>query len=185
MDNLIRNIRTYRLTGGLGERFRLAEEIFAVVEPNLRRFVFARVNTNNAEDVLQTSLQAIAASLSKFNGDTESELWGWVYGIAKNKLRDQFRRQASDRHTSIPPEDLWQAVEAAAASRPLSPADTHDLKLAMALLAKSREDCLAVLEQHYLLGLTFVEIAEAAQTTPDAVRMRAARCVELARELLS
>jgi hypothetical protein len=43
MDDLIKLIRTYRLTPGLAERLRLVEEIFRQIEPDLRVFVFSSV----------------------------------------------------------------------------------------------------------------------------------------------
>ena len=41
MDDLIKLVRTYRLAAGLAERIRLAEEIFRLIEPDLRFFVFS------------------------------------------------------------------------------------------------------------------------------------------------
>jgi hypothetical protein len=41
MEQVIKLVRTYRLTAGLAERLRLAEEIFRLIEPDLRFFVFS------------------------------------------------------------------------------------------------------------------------------------------------
>jgi hypothetical protein len=44
MDDLIKLVRTYRLTAGLAERIRLAEEICRMIQPDLRYFVFSSVS---------------------------------------------------------------------------------------------------------------------------------------------
>jgi hypothetical protein len=44
MDDLIKLVKTYRLTAGLAERIRLAEDIFRLIEPDLRVFVFSSVS---------------------------------------------------------------------------------------------------------------------------------------------
>jgi hypothetical protein len=41
MEQVIKLVRTYRLTAGLAERLRLAEKIFRLIEPDLRFFVFS------------------------------------------------------------------------------------------------------------------------------------------------
>ncbi len=52
MDDLLKLVRTYRVTTGLAERLRLAEEIFPQVEPDLRLFVFSNIRPPAADDVL-------------------------------------------------------------------------------------------------------------------------------------
>ena len=73
MDDLIKLVRTYRLTAGLAERIRLAEEIFRCIEPDLRVFVFSSVSHDAAKDALQEVLKAVAVSLKQFKGDTVKE----------------------------------------------------------------------------------------------------------------
>src|SRR5579863_4629276 len=70
MDQLIKLVRTYRLTTGLAERTRLAEDIFRAIEPRLRLFVFGAVRLDSAEDVLQEVLKAIVTSLKSFRGES-------------------------------------------------------------------------------------------------------------------
>ena len=41
MKQVIKLVRTYLLTAGLAERLQLAEEIFRLIEPDLRFFVFS------------------------------------------------------------------------------------------------------------------------------------------------
>jgi DNA-directed RNA polymerase specialized sigma24 family protein len=87
MDDLIKLVKTYRLTAGLAERIRLAEEIFRLIEPDLRVFVFSSVSHEAAKDALQEILKAVATSLKQFKGDTVKEFWAWCYRIARNKLK--------------------------------------------------------------------------------------------------
>jgi len=53
MDDLIKLVRTYRLTAGLVERIRLAEEIFRRIEPDLRVFVFSSISNDAAKDAFR------------------------------------------------------------------------------------------------------------------------------------
>ena len=86
MDDLLKLVRTYRVTTGLAERLRLAEEIFQRVEPDLRLFVFSHIRPPATDDVLQEVLAAVATSLGRFTGNTPGEFWAWAYRIAHNKL---------------------------------------------------------------------------------------------------
>jgi hypothetical protein len=63
MDEPINLVHTYRLTAGLVERIRLAEEIFRLIEPDLRVFVFSSVSNDAVKDALQEVLKAVATSL--------------------------------------------------------------------------------------------------------------------------
>jgi hypothetical protein len=121
MSDLIKLVRTYRLTAGLAERLRLADEIFRLIEPDLRVFVFSGVSPDAAKDALQEVLRAVAISLKNFRGDTEKEFWGWSYRIARNKINDHFRSKAADRTQPVAPDELWQLMEVSALQGPLRP----------------------------------------------------------------
>ena len=131
MNDLMKLVRTYRLTAGLSQRLTLAEQIFRLIEPDLRLFVFGAIAHPAAQDALQEVLKAIAISLGKFQGSTVKEFWGWCYRIARNKLNDQFRKEYADRMQPVPPDQLWQMIEASAQDAPISPAVRHDLQYAM------------------------------------------------------
>src|ERR1041385_1805548 len=141
MDQLLKFVKTYRVVVALGERLRLAEDIFRVLEPELRIFVFASTTSSFAEDVLQDILKAIATDLGKFKGGTEKQFWAWCYRIARNKLNDHFRKQSSYRECPIVDDELWQLVEETTATERLSPADRHDLQYAMDLLRHAKPEC--------------------------------------------
>jgi RNA polymerase sigma factor (sigma-70 family) len=112
MDDLVKLVRSYRLAAGLTERLRLAEQIFRLIMPDLRVFVFSGLPPQLAEDALQEVLKAVATSMGRFEGGTTNEFWSWCYRIARNKLNDQYRRQSSERTVSMSPEELWRVVEA-------------------------------------------------------------------------
>ncbi len=185
MDELIKLVRTYRLTAGLAERIRLAEEIFRLIEPDLRLFVFGSVSNDAAKDALQEILKAIATSLKKFEGDTAKEFWGWCYRIARNKLNDHYRSKAADRIQPLPPEELWRVLELSAQDAPISPAVRHDLEYAMKLLTRSKPECYDFLWNHYVFGLDYGHIAEERNMSYDGVRMKIGRCLEEAKSLVA
>ena len=185
MDQLIKLVRTYRLTAGLAERLRLAEAIFRLIEPDLRFFVFSAIQPPSAQDVLQEVLKSIATSMKKFEGGSNEEFWAWCYRIARNRLNDHFRKKASDRLQPMLPEELWQLVESSAQSSPLSPADKHDLEYAMNLLTASKPECRDYLWQHYIFGLDYAEIAEERNLNYDNVRIKIGRCLDEAKSLVA
>ena len=185
MDDLIKTVRTYRLTAGLAERLRLAEEIFRQIEPDLRVFVFSSVSHEAAKDALQEVLKAVATSLKKFKGDTAKEFWAWCYRIARNKLSDQFRQQYADRLQPVPPEELWKMMELSAQKAPMSHAVRHDLDYAIKLLTAAKPECSDLLWRHYVIGLDYAEIAEEHNMSYDNARMKIGRCLEEAKSLVS
>jgi RNA polymerase sigma factor (sigma-70 family) len=185
MDDLIKLVRTYRVTAGLAERIWLAEEIFRLIEPDLRVFVFSSVSHEAAKDALQEVLKAVATSLKQFKGDTHKEFWAWCYRIARNKLNDHYRSKAADRMQPTPPEDLWQMMELSAQDAPMSPAVRHDLDYAIKLLTAAKPDCSDLLWRHYVIGLDYGEIAEERNLSYDNARMKIGRCLDEAKSLVS
>ncbi len=185
MDDLIKLVKTYRLTAGLAERIRLAEEIFRRIEPDLRVFVFSSVSHEAAKDTLQEVLKAVATSLKQFKGDTVKEFWGWCYRIARNKLNDHYRSKDADRMQPTSPEVLWQMMDVSAQDSPISPAVRHDLDYAIKLLTAAKPDCSDLLWRHYVIGLDYAEIAEERNLNYDNIRMKIGRCLDEAKSLVA
>ncbi|MBI3867410.1 MAG: sigma-70 family RNA polymerase sigma factor [Verrucomicrobia bacterium] len=185
MDQLIKLVRTYRLSDGLAERLQLANEIFRLIEPRLRLFVFGALARPAAEDVHQEALKGVAAGLAGFAGSTPGEFWGWCYRIARNKVSDHLRKQAAERAQLMPPEELMRLVEVSGRDTALSSADRLDLEYALKLLAEAKPECRDYLWKHYILGLDYREIAEEQSLTYDNVRMRIGRCLDEAQSLIS
>jgi RNA polymerase sigma factor (sigma-70 family) len=184
MDQLIKIVRTYRLTGGVAERVRLAEEICRQIAPDLRFFVFGFVPPSDADDVLQNTIKGIIGGLRKFEGDSAKQFWAWCYRIARNKICDHFREKAADRVRYVPSEELHRLVEQSARDAPMSPAVRLDLEYAMKVLTASKPECYEFLWQHYIFGLDYAEIAEERTMTYDNVRMKIGRCLDEARRLV-
>jgi RNA polymerase sigma factor (sigma-70 family) len=185
MDDLIKLVRTYRLTAGLAERIRLAEEIFRLIEPDLRLFVFSSITHDAAKDALQEVLKAVATSLKKFEGGTVKEFWAWCYRIARNKLSDHYRSKAADRTQSLPPEELWRMMELSAQDAPLTAQTRLDLDYAIKLLTATKPECSDLLWRHYVIGLDYTELAEERNVSYDNVRMKIGRCLDEAKSLIS
>jgi RNA polymerase sigma factor (sigma-70 family) len=185
MDDLIKLVRTYRLTAGLAERLRLAEEIFLFIEPDLRVFVFSSISNDAAKDALQEVLKAVAVSLKNFKGDTHKEFWGWCYRIARHKLSDHFRQQYAERIQPVSPEELWQMMDVSAQDAPITAATRHDLDYAIKLLTAAKPDCSDLLWKHYVIGLDYAEIAEERNVSYDNARMKIGRCLDEAKSLVS
>jgi RNA polymerase sigma factor (sigma-70 family) len=185
MEQLVKFVRTYRLTAGIAERVRLSDEIFLRLEPQLRFFVFGQVPPPDAEDVLQEIMKAVATSLGNFKGNSRDEFMGWCYSIARHKLNDHYRRKAGDRMQPLPPEELWPIVDATAQKTPMSAGDRIDLEDAMKLLTASKPECYDFLWKHYVIGLDYAEIAEEQNLKYDNVRMKIGRCLDVAQSLVS
>ena len=185
MDDLIKNVRTYRFAAGLAERIRLAEQIFRRIEPDLRIFVFSSVTNDAAKDALQEVLKAIATILNKFQGDTEKQFWAFCYRIARNKISDHYRQQYAERFQPVDPAELWKMMEVSAQDAPISAAVRHDLDYAIKLLTAAKPDCSDLLWRHYVVGLDYAELAEERNQTYDAIRMQIGRCLDQAKSLVS
>ena len=186
MDDLIKLVRTYRVTAGLAERLRLAEAIFRLIAPDLRAFVFHHVSNDAAkDDALQEVLKAIAASLQNFRGDTVEVFRSWFYTIARNKLNTQFRKEYADRLQPMPQDELLDLIDASEQVEPLTAADRHDLEYALNLLDRSKPECRDYLWNHYVIGFDYGEIAEEQNLNYDNVRMKIGRCLDEAQSLVS
>jgi RNA polymerase sigma factor (sigma-70 family) len=185
MDDLIKLVRTYRLTEGLAERLRLAEAIFRQIEPDLRLFVFNAIQPPDAEDVLQDILKSVATSLKNFRGDMVPAFRSWFYTIARNRLNDHFRKKASDRLQPIPHDELLDLLDTSEQAEPMTAAARHDLEYALKLLDGSKPECRGYLWNHYVIGFDYGEIAEEQNLNYDNVRMKIGRCLEEAKALVA
>lgn len=185
MSDLMKLVKTYRLTRGLAERLDLAERIVPLVERDLRFFVFAVLRPPAAEDVFQEVLKAVFTKLGQFQGDTKEAFWDWCYTIARRKIADHCERQdrERDRLQFMPGEELLELVKSSVAPSGLSAADRLDFEHVVNILARLKPDCEEHLWQHYIHGLNYAEIAAENQKTYNGVRMKIERCLEEAQSL--
>lgn len=77
MHQVIKLLNTCRLTVGIAERVRLAEEIFRLIDPDLRFFVFRAIRPPATQDVFHETLKAVATGMKKFAHGSNEELWAW------------------------------------------------------------------------------------------------------------
>ena len=184
MDDLIQLVRAYQKTAELADRERLADAIFAQLEPELRRYVNGKIRPQFADDVLQEVLKAVVISLPKFSSD---DFLKWCRGIARHKIHDQYQANAktSERFQALPPEEFVELISLSVAATPLATGERLDLDYAMKLLAESKPECVETLSKHYLQGLDYGEIAEEQNLNYDAARMKVGRCLETVRELVA
>jgi RNA polymerase sigma factor (sigma-70 family) len=186
MDDLIKLVRTYRLTEGLNERNRLAESIFRIIEPDLSRFVRHHVKNEAAQpDVLQEVLKSVNNSLKNFKNDTVEEFRSWFYTIARRRMKDQFRKEYSDRLVPMEEDEIRELIEASAQAEPISAGDRHDLDYAMKLLINAKPECYDYLMQRFIFQSKVTEIAEERELTPAAAGMKISRCLETVKALVA
>ena len=185
MEQLIKLVKTYRLSSGLAERLRLAEAIFHLIEPDLRVFVFSAIKPQAADDVLQEVLISITNSLKNFERNSNEEFWAWCYKIARRRIYDHIRKKASDRLQPMPHDELLDLVDTSAQAAPMTAADRHDLEYALKLLDSSKPECRGYLWNHYVIGFDYGEIAEELNLNYDNVRMKIGRCLDEAQSLVS
>jgi RNA polymerase sigma factor (sigma-70 family) len=185
MADLIKLVKTYRLTAGLTERLRLAEQIIRQIAPDLRVFVFSSISHEAAEDASQEILKAVATGMRRFAGGTEKEFWAWCYRIARNKLNDHYREKAADRTQPMEPEELWRMMDVSAQDAPMTAQTKLDLDHAIKLLTAAKPECSDLLWRHYVIGLDYSELAEERAMSYDNVRMKIGRCLDEAKSLVS
>jgi RNA polymerase sigma factor (sigma-70 family) len=177
MDLLIKLVKTYRLMQSLADRLVLGDELFRIIEPKLRLFVFSSLPRPAAEDGLQEVLKGIVLGLPTFAGNSTSEFWGWCYRIARNKIADHIRKQSAERLQPMSPEEMRRLVDSSTRDSSFSPAERLDLKQAMTLLVEAKPECYEYLWNHFVLGFDYGEIAESKNLAYDNVRMKIGRCL--------
>ncbi len=130
--------------------------------PRVRRFLVRQVGTEAADDVFQETWIACWASLPRLTPRVGFR--AWLYGIAANKCRDHYRRQAKAA-------TAWLAFENAAHSSEPSWEDQFALReevqsVLLGLPTEQRE----VVEMYYYAELTLPEIAAALERNLNTVK---------------
>lgn len=143
----------------LGDRAAF-DELIAIHDPELRRYVSKRIVQTSVDDVLQEVWLAAWASLPNF--DQRSRFKTWLYGICLYKIRDHYRSSqrcvpevALDEGLAIPQDIGVDATTVMALPGMLSQ-----------LTSTQRE----VLELYYFSQLTLPEIATALNRNLNTVK---------------
>jgi RNA polymerase sigma factor (sigma-70 family) len=185
-EEIITLVRTYHLSTSLVDRLLIGDDIIARILPDLQVFLLSAVPASANADVLQETIAAIAKGLSRFQGKTDQVFWAWVYQIARHKIADHFRHEASHLHrATLSIEDVRELVEGVPGRSDVSSEIRLDLEFAMQLLAESKPECREYLWNFFVVGLDYADIAGQQAGSYDGVRMKINRCLEIARNLLS
>jgi RNA polymerase sigma factor (sigma-70 family) len=135
--------------------------VFAAHQDGLLRYLTRAVgHRETAQDLTQDVFLRISSSATM--PDTIEQQRSWVFRIARNLVIDHHRRQ-QHRHTEPLSVDPLGPTGAAAA-------DTA--AIVNQALSRLDDEARDVFLMREVSGLSYVEIAEACQLTPDAVRSR-------------
>jgi len=184
MEPLLRLIREYQRCKETPGRANLAIEFICAVGPDLKRYICSRCPKEDGKDAYQETLMAITAGLQGVEAGSDAEVWGWVYGITRKKIADQFRGRQMRRATIVDTSLLQESLQAVHEDSPITGAQRADLEEAINLLKASSPPCVHYLWDRYVVGLTFVELGKEYEVTEEAARKRVERCLKLAQDLI-
>jgi RNA polymerase sigma-70 factor, ECF subfamily len=162
-----------RYVGGDDAAFRALFDRYA---PALMRLTARRLRSDElAREVVQQTFFQMHAARHDFR--TDRKLRPWVFTIAMNLVREQFRRRTRRRETAF--------EEASVPAGERVPVEGKEraalIHAAMAQLPRSQRE---VVELHFFEERPFAEVAEILGSTEGAVRVRAHRAYKRLKELL-
>lgn len=144
-----------------------AGQLFDRYCDEISRYLARRLRPQDVEDRLQEVFVRVLRSASRFRGD--AEVRSWLYGIARNVLREQ-------RRDRLDPRSFVELVDRAPGPHSLTLAgETHE-RLLGALEALPDEQAI-VLELHRLDGLDHSEIGALLRIRPATSRKRLQRAL--------
>ena len=184
MEPLIRLVRNYQASRNASAREHWAVEFICAVGPDLQRYLQTRCRKEDAKDAHQETLTGIVEGLQEFTGENDAEVWGWMYSIARNKARDQFRGRQMRLATIVDTDILRGAVKAVRDESPFTDMERAELQEAINLLKESSPPCVHYLWDRYVVGLTFAELGVEYEVSEEAARKRVQRCLKLAQDLV-
>jgi RNA polymerase sigma-70 factor (ECF subfamily) len=129
-------------------------------------------------DLVQNSLMKACQALPTFRGNSEGEFKSWLVQIMRNELKDLVRhhgRQQRDVQNEINAELSGFPSPDASPSDRIKRNETHEWL--WKVVEGLPEDYRAVILLRQQQDLSFVEIADRMEKTPDAVRMLWGRAV--------
>lgn len=146
------------------EEFR---SLFVEFFPRLRSFFHScGFQSADAEDLSQTALWTVYKSRGQFRGDGSFD--AWIYSIARNVARDEWRRQGRSREE----EPLSETIPDAAPSADTQTTDRQDLRRTLDALAKLPAGMRACLLLHVQKGLSYREIGERLSLAVPTVKVQ-------------
>jgi RNA polymerase sigma-70 factor, ECF subfamily len=147
-----------------GEEFR---GIFGELFPRLRSYFRAcGFQAADAEDLGQSALWIVYRSRGQFRGDGSFD--AWVYTIARNVARDEWRR----RGRALEEEPVDEAIPAGGPSAETRTTDRQDLQRTLAALGKLPAGMRACLLLHVQNGLSYREIGRRLSLAVPTVKVQ-------------
>jgi RNA polymerase sigma factor (sigma-70 family) len=175
----------YRSSASRSDQNGFAVKIYDALKDFMRGYIYGKTGSVSVvEDVLQEAMAAIVNGLDTCTAKSAKVFRGWYYGIVKNKTYDYVRKKMSSRINFVPPEDIWQVLDASLASDVSRSAKIRmDLEVILSLLDKIKPRCRALLWHREGLGLEWIEVGEELNLNSDAARVKFARCMKVVRRI--
>ena len=142
--------------------------LLAALTGHLRAYYMRRVGAATAEDLVQETLIAIHSRRATY--DPGQPLTAWVYGIARYKLIDEFRRER--RRAQVPLED---AEELFAVDDSEARAARRDVEKLLARLPEAKQRLVRAVK---LEGASIAEVAAQTGMSETAVKVGVHRAVK-------
>ena len=157
---------------------RAAAELVRRHAPALGRYLYSSgAAADEIEDLVQEALFRAFRRLDGWRG--EASFRSWLFAIASNALRDEYRRRKGRQMLSLEDRDLPDAADPHA---DLAAAETAErLRQGVAGLPRLQREVFLLRSQQ---GAGYVEIAAALGTTPGAARVHYHHAVKRLKELV-
>jgi len=141
--------------------------VFVEYYPRLRSFFLAcGFQGADADDLSQTALWTVYRSRGQFRGDGSFD--AWIYSIARNVARDEWRRRGRAHEE----EPVSEAVPDDVPSAEIQTKDRQDLRRTFDALAKLPAGMRACLLLHVQEGLSYREIGRRLSLAVPTVKVQ-------------
>ena len=128
------------------------------------RYLYSRTgNAEDAQDITSQTFMSVMQSLPRYQDNGHLE--GWLFTIARNKLREHARKNS---RTELKPENIDDLQVASDPGN--DPAQADDLRLLKELIRTLPDDERELLSLRYTAGLPFAEIALVLHKNEEAVK---------------
>jgi RNA polymerase sigma-70 factor (ECF subfamily) len=152
-------------------------ELFARYAPRLTRMFGRDLRPDDAHDLMQQTFLQLHRARNDFRQD--AKLRPWLYTIARNLLRQHFRRRGRRPEASL---DAQGAAEPIAPGvTPEQQAEARQVRQVLGRLPATQAE---VISLHWFEGLSFREVAQVVGASESAVKVRAHRGYAKLRELI-
>ncbi len=155
-----------------------AAELVRRHAPAMGRFLYsAGASRDEIDDLVQESFFRAFRGLDGWRG--EASFRSWLFAIAGNALRDEYRRRKGRQMLSLEDRDLPDSADPHA---DLAAAETAELlRRGVASLPRLQREVFLLRSQQ---GAEYVDIAAALGTTPGAARVHYHHAVKRLKELI-